>query len=79
MTRSGIWAGISHADFSHLFLVDRDKHRIVKRSGVWMMYCPTLNRQHGPSRNTIRCISFGQMLGLSEECPHMPSTWQRYR
>jgi len=29
------------------FLVDRDKHRIVKRDGLWKLYCPV--RGTGPA------------------------------
>ncbi len=40
------------------FLVDRYKHRIVKREGVWRLYCP--------ERGTNDIIT----VLLEEPCPH---------
>ena len=49
------------------FLVDRYKHRIVKREGVWRLYCP----ERG-TNDIIYCVApfpFITVL-LEEPCPH---------
>ncbi len=47
------------------FLVDRDKHRIVKLGGAWRIYCP----ERGTD-DIIYARTFAEVLALSPCCPH---------
>ena len=52
---------------SREFLVDRHKHRIVKRDGVWKFYCPF----RGPD-GIIFCMTFAAAIFLLLfQCPHI--------
>jgi hypothetical protein len=65
----------------HEFLVDRHKHRIVKRAGIWRMYCPERGTE-----SIICCPRFSHVLAaVHTPCPHLdkryatstllPATW----
>ena len=47
------------------FLVDRNKHRIVKRDGVWKLYCPLRG-----TNNLVLAKTYDVMLKLNPVCPH---------
>lgn len=51
------------------FLVDRDKHRIVKRDGLWCLYCPELEKANSDSVIYTNG-PFQAIIQLPEKCPH---------
>lgn len=68
--RTGIadWADVRNVPF----LVDRRKHRIVKREGVWRMYCP----KRGPN-SIIFTIGWDYVLeACLTPCPHDEIFWR---
>lgn len=57
------------------FLVDQDRHRIVKRAKWWRMYCPKRGTQ-----DIIVAPTFDQMLDLARcRCPHLSRDMQPLR